>query len=145
MSALYRLLEDCVIDFAGFSAAAFDAKAEVEEMQDLAKKLTEFYCARNFWPASRLIGYVAGSLDEMDGQMLRSSGRGLASLSAREACNLALAMCLEGRDEDGRQEFLIDLDYEGNPDAEALELVRQMKEARAAAAAAAETAEAPDG
>jgi hypothetical protein len=134
LNALYRLLEDCITDFPAFSYAATSAKAEVAEMQSAAEKLFEFYCARNFWPASRLIGIFGGRLDEIDGQLLRSSGRGVASLSAREACNLTLAICLEGRDEDSREEFFIDLEYEGNPDQEALALVRQMKADRAAAA-----------
>jgi hypothetical protein len=59
----------------------------------------------------------------------------VARLSAREACNLALAILLDGRDEEDRAIFLQDLNYEGNPDAEAMALVRQMQAARAAAEA----------
>lgn len=132
LDALYRLLEDCITDFGGFTHAAFAAKAELEEMQGVAEKLHEFYCARGFWPASRLIGTIAGRLDEIDGQLLRSSGIGLAGLSAREACNLALAICLEGRNEDGREDFFSDLEYEGSPDADALAMVRQMRADREA-------------
>lgn len=136
LNALYRLLEDCITDFAAFSHSAFSAKAEVAEMQAVAEKLFGFYCARDFWPASRLIGILAGRLDEIDGQLLRSSGRGVASLSAREACNLTLAICLDGRDEDSREEFFVDLEYEGNPDEEAMALVRQMQADRKAREAA---------
>ena len=82
--------------------------------------MIELTCARGFWPAMRLLGFLAGSLEEIDGQLLRSSGRGIASFTAREACNLALAICLDGRDEESRQEFYDDLNYEGSPDAEAL-------------------------
>lgn len=113
---------------------AFGAKADIEQIVAVSHQAVEFYCARNYWPAMRLIGYVADSLEEMDGNLLRDGGRGLASLTAREACNLALAVCLDGRSEEDRDIFLEDLNYEGNPEAEALALVRQMQADSKAAA-----------
>jgi hypothetical protein len=114
LAAMHRLLEDCLVDFAAFSAAAFAAKVTFDDIQAVAKAVIEYTCARNFWPATR----------------------GLTSLTAREACNLALAVCLEGRDEESRQEFFIDLSYEGSPEAEALAALREYKAAQAAAAEA---------
>jgi hypothetical protein len=127
LAAMHRLLEDCLVDFAGFSAAAFTAKASFDDIQAVAKAVVEYTCARNFWPAMRLLGYLAGSLEEIDGGLLRTSARGLTSLTAREACNLALAICLEGRDEEARQEFFVDLSYEGSPEADALAALREYK------------------
>jgi hypothetical protein len=136
LAAMHRLLEDCLVDFPAFSAAAFTAKVTFDDIQAVAKAVIEYTCARNFWPAMRLLGYLAGSLEEIDGNLLRTSARGLTSLTAREACNLALAVCLEGRDEESRQEFFIDLSYEGSPEAEALAALREYKAAQAAAAEA---------
>jgi hypothetical protein len=132
MTAMYRLLEDCVTDFQAFGAEAFDGKAGMADVELMVRGLVEFYTCRKHWPAMRLMGYVRSNLEEMDGNLIKTSGRGVASLSAREACNLALALCLDGRDEEQREEFLVDLNYEGNADAEALALVRAMQAAREA-------------
>lgn len=138
MAAAHRLLEDCLIDFPAFAAAALEGKAEAEDIQAAVRQLTEFYCARKYWPAMRLIGYVADKLAEMDGQLIRASALGIASLSAREACNLALAVCLDGLSGDDRELFFEDLEYEGNPEADAMEKVRQMQADAAARAEAAD-------
>lgn len=132
-AAAHRLLEECIEDFPDFSDLAISAKADGDDISAVVHYLIEFYCARSRWPAIRLIGYIAANLEEVDGKQLCKTGRGLAGLSAREACNLALAMCLDGRDEEDRELFLIDLNYEGNPEAEAQELVMQMIAAKAAA------------
>lgn len=130
LAAMHQLLEDCLVDFTAFSAAAFMAKVTFEDVQAAARALIEYTCARNFWPAMRLLGYLAGSLEEIDGTLLRTSARGLTSLTAREACNLVLATCLEGRDADSREEFFIDLSYEGSPEAEALAALREYRAAQ---------------
>lgn len=140
LAAAHRLLEDCLEDFQSFARLAMESKAGLEVIQAAVRHLIEFYCARMHWSAMRLIGYVAHNLDEVDGQLLWKSGRGVASLSAREACNLALAICLDGRDEDSRATFLEDLNYEGNAEAEAMAMAKQMM-----AASAAPAAEAPGG
>lgn len=127
LSAVHRLLEDCVIDFSAFSNAAIDGRAGLSDLLPVVDGLVRFYCCRNPWPALRLLGYVAGSLDELDGQLIRAGGRGLAQLSAREACNVALAACLDGRNEEDRDIFLEDLNYEGSPEAEALAQLRAMQ------------------
>jgi hypothetical protein len=132
LAAAHRLLEDCVTDFPRFAAAAMAGKAQDEDIQGAVRQLVEFYCVRKYWPAMRLIGYVALNLDEADGQMIRSTGRGLVGLSAREVCNMTLAKCLEGLPEDEREIFIEDLEYEGNPEAEALAMVRQMQADKAA-------------
>jgi len=132
LAATYRLLEDCMLDFPAFSAAALEGKADQDDVQATVRELIEFYCARKHWPAMRLIGYIAAHLEETDGQLIRDTGRGLAGLSAREACDLALAICLAGLSEEDRQIFYEDLEYEGNPEAEALAMVRQMQADKAA-------------
>ncbi len=127
-AALYRLLEGCLADFAGFSEAAFTAKSSLEDVQAAGRCVVEHCCARGYWPALRLLGVLASSLEEIDGTLLRMTGRGLSTLTAREACNLALATCLEGRDEEAREEFFIDLNYEGSPEAEALAALKEYRE-----------------
>lgn len=137
LAALHELLEGTLVDFAGFSTAAYLAKADLEDIQALGRRVVELSCARGFWPSMRLLGYIASSLDEFDGLSLRGSGRGIAGLSAREACNLALAICLDGRDEEARESFFEDLNYEGSPDAEALAMLREYQAQQKAAAEAA--------
>jgi hypothetical protein len=134
LPVIYRLLEDTIIDFAEFSALAVRARADMSDLRPVIDYLASWYCGRNHWPAMRLIGYVAGNLDELDGQLIRTAGRGIASLSAREACNLALAICLDGRNEEDRQVFMTDLNYEGDASADALAQLREFQRAQKAAA-----------
>lgn len=136
LAASYHLLEDTVVEFRELADLAFRAKAQFSDITAAISCVAAFYCARNHWAGMRLIGHVAANMEEIDGQLLRAGGRGLAGLSAREACNLALAILLDGREEEDRAVFLQDLNYEGNPEAEALALVRQMQAARAATEAA---------
>jgi hypothetical protein len=132
LAAVHRLLEDCVLDFPAFTAAALEGKAESGDIQGAVRQLVEFYCVRSHWAAMRLVGYIGAHLEETDGQLIRDTGRGLASLSAREACDLALAICVAGLSEEDRQIFFEDLNYAGNPEAEALAMVRQMQADRKA-------------
>jgi hypothetical protein len=145
MAAMYGLLEECVTDFPRFCETALSAKAVMGDITAVMQRLIEFYCARSHWPARRLLGFMAGDLNEFDGKALMRSGRGIAGLSAREACNLALAICLDGRDEEDRAYFLEDLNYEGNPEEEAMAMVRQMMAAKAEASAQAAEAAADGG
>jgi hypothetical protein len=138
MAAMYGLLEECVTDFGSFAVAAFLSKAVADDIVQVSWQLIEHYCARNHWPAMRLIGHIAQGLEEFDGNFLRATGRGLTSMNAREACNLALAILLDGRNAEDRELFLEDLNYQGNPEAEALAMVRQMQRDKAAAAREAE-------
>lgn len=143
LSAMYGLLEECVTDFSRFRELALSAKARLDDIIAAVQHLIEFHCARSHWPARRLLAYIAQSADEFDGRALMKTGRGLAGLSPREACNLALVICLDGRDEEDRAIFLEDLNHEGNPEAEAQAAVRAMMAARAQASAQAAEA-APD-
>lgn len=145
LAAMYRLLEDCVEDFPRFAAVAISAKADVNDVIAAVQRIIEFCCARSHWPARRLLATIAVKLDEFDGNALMRSGRGLSGLSPREACNLALAISLDGRDEEDRAMFLEDLNYEGNPEAEAMAMVRKMQAAQAQAKAAQAKAAAGDG
>lgn len=145
MSAMYGLLEECLTDFPRFCETALSAKAGMDDVTAVMQRLVEFYCARSHWPARRLLAFMAGELNEFDGKALLRSGRGIAGLSAREACNLALAICLDGRDEEDRAFFLEDLNYEGNSEDEAMAMVRQMIAAKAEASAQAAEAEADGG
>jgi hypothetical protein len=134
LAAVYRFFEDCIINFQGFSEAAFDTKAGEEEIASVIGQIAACYCARSHWAAWRLIGYVADNLEEMDGGLIRAGGRGVKYLSAREACNVALAACLEGREEEDRESFLMDLNYEGDAASEALAQLRAFQQDRAEAA-----------
>jgi hypothetical protein len=138
LAASHRLLEDCIEDFAAFTATAFTGKAQMDDITGAVAGLASHYCARSHWAAMRLMDYAATHLEELDGQLLRVGGSGMVHLSAREACNLALAVLLDGRNEEDRAIFMEDLNYEGNPEAEALAMVRQMQAAKRAAKEAAE-------
>jgi hypothetical protein len=136
MAIVHRLLEMTVTSFAEFGDHAQQVKAKQEDIAVAAEYLVEFYCARPKWPAVRLLRFLAANFDEIDGMHLKGGGAGLTSLSVREACNLALAILLEGRTKDDREIFLEDLSYDGDPEGDALALVRQMQREKAAAAEA---------
>lgn len=131
--AMHRLLEDCVVNFVELEQVALLGKAQWEDITGAVNYLISSYCARSHWAGMRLVGFLAQNFEEVDGQLLRATGRSLASLSAREACNLSLAILLDGREEEDRVIFLEDLNFEGNPEAEALAMVRQMQADKRAA------------
>jgi hypothetical protein len=134
VTALYGLIEDCLPAFTGFEAAAIAGRAAMDDISKFVNDLVSWYCCRSHWPAMRLIGFISGNLEEIDGQLIRAGGRGITSLSPREACNVALAVCLEGRDEDDREAFLEDLNYEGDATSDALAQLRKMQAEQKAAA-----------
>jgi hypothetical protein len=127
LAAAHHLIEDCVSEFGAFSEKALTVRPDDMDIIEIVNCLFRFYCCRSHWSAMRLLGYVAGNMSEIDGKLLHAGGKGLAGFSAREACNLALAMCLEGRDEEDRMFFMEDLEFEGDPDGEAIKAVRQMQ------------------
>lgn len=127
LSAAHRLIEDSITSFADFSEAAFTARPADEDILEVVAALFRFYCCRSHWSAMRLLGYVTASMAEIDGKLLLAGGPGLAGLSAREACNLALAICIDGRNDEDRMFFLEDLEFEGDPEGEAMKAVRQMQ------------------
>lgn len=127
LAAAHHLIEDCVTEFAEFSEAAMKVRPDDMGIIEIVNALFRFYCCRSHWSAMRLLGYIAGNMAEIDGKLLHAGGRGLAGFSAREACNLALEMCLEGRDQEDRMFFMEDLEFEGDPDGEAIKAVRQMQ------------------
>lgn len=135
LAIVFKLLEMTVTDFPSFGDHAQARKAKELDIVAATEYLIEFYCARPKWPAIRLLRYIAVNFNEIDGMHLRGGGAGLASLSVREACNLALAILLEGRNQDDREVFLEDLNYDGDPEGDALALVRQMQRDKAAAEA----------
>lgn len=135
LAVLYGFLEDCIIDFRAFEAAAMASQATMHDITPVINHLITWYCCRSHWPAMRLLGYASMNLEEIDGQLIRSGGRGITALSARELCDVSLAICLEGRNEDDREVFLTDLNYEGDAEADALAQLRQFQAAQAAAKA----------
>jgi hypothetical protein len=132
LAAAHRLIKDCVVQFGEFSAAAFSARPADEDILGIVAALFRFYCCRTHWSAMRLLGYVSANMGEVDGKLLLAGGRGLAELSAREACNLALAICIDGRNDEDRMFFLEDLEFEGDPEGDAMKAVRQMQADRKA-------------
>jgi hypothetical protein len=136
LPVIYRLLQDCLIDFGAFEAAALAGRADMGDLRPVINALISFYCGRSHWPAMRLIGFIAANLDELDGRLIRAGGRGVASLTAREACNLALAVCLDGRSEEDRQVFMSDLLYEADATLDALAQLREFQRQKAEAEAA---------
>jgi hypothetical protein len=127
LAAAHRLIEDCIPDFAGLSAAAVDARPGDGDILEFVNSLFRFYCCRSHWSAMRLLGYIAADMGEVDGKLLLAGSRGLAGFSAREACNLALAICVEGRNDEDKMFFMEDLEFEGDPEGEAMKAVRQMQ------------------
>jgi hypothetical protein len=138
LPVIYRLLEDTIIDFGEFSTLAMDSRADMADLRPVINHIIAWYCGRSHWAAMRLLGYAAVNLEEMDGQLIRAGGRGVAALSAREACNVVLAICLEGRSEDDRQVFMTDLMYEADASADALQQLRAFQRAQTAAKEAAD-------
>jgi hypothetical protein len=126
LASAHHLLEDCVVNFGSFSELAMKTKADMNEINEAVVRLVRYYTCRSHWSALRLLRTLASALDEIDGQLLRSSGRGIAGLTPREACNLMMAICLENREEEDRITFLEDLEFEGNAESEALALARKM-------------------
>lgn len=140
-AGIHELLSECIREdqWAKFEQAALDGKADMDDVLPVVHRAIEVYTARPYWPGMRLLAWSAYSLGELDGQVLRGTGRSLATFTAREVCNLMFAWRVENLDDEERQIFLDDLYYEGNPEAEALEMVRRMREDQARARDAGET------
>lgn len=142
LHVIYRFLEDTILDFGAFDRTALQTRATMDDLAPVVNFIISWYCGRSHWSAMRLIGFIARNLEEVDGNLLRTGGRGVRDLSPREACNLALSICLEGRNEEDREVFMQDLMYEGDAAGEAL---RQLREFQAQQKAAKEAAEAAQG
>lgn len=127
LAAAHRLLEECLDDFGSFARAAFEGKANVTQVRDAVMRVIEVITARPAMAALRLLGYVTANLAEFDGGLLTSGGRGLAAMSAREACNAAYARALGSVEPDRRAEWREDLYLDYSPEDEALAMVRQMQ------------------
>lgn len=130
LASAHHFLEDCIINFGSFSELAMTAKADMEEINETVIHLVRYYTCRSHWSALRLLRALTSSFEEIDGQLLRSTGRSVAGLTAREACSLMLAICLENREEEDRVAFLEDLEYEGNAEGQALAQARKMMQER---------------
>lgn len=144
LAAAHLFLEQVTVpdDWPRLQVAALAGRAGQDEVQALVRAVIEQHTAWPFWPAVRLLSFLAGNLAERDGDLLRTGGGlGLAAMTPRQACNATFALLLSGqRTEEDRDQFLDDLYYDGDAEAEALAMVRQMQ-----AAQAAQAQEAPDG
>jgi hypothetical protein len=133
-AAMHRLLEESIraSDWPGLQDTALASKAGTGPVLALVRAVVEEQTAWPYWPAVRLLGYLAGSLAERDGDMLRE-GRSLAALTPRQACNRTYSVLLAQRQsEEDRDQFKDDLFFDGNPEADALAAVRAMQAARKA-------------
>lgn len=72
-------------------------------------------------------------MGELDGRLILNTGRGLEWLDARQACNVAVAVLLEGVDEAGREKFWQDLEVPLGPSAETVRMMEEYRQARQAA------------
>jgi len=133
LAAIYELLSRVVTDFPRFERAAFSTRAGIGEVGGLVAPVVSWYCGRSHWPAYRLLGFLAHNLEEIDGQLIRAGHGGVVTLSARQACNVALAICLDGRSDDDRDAFMMDLNYEGDAADDALARLREWQRERKAA------------
>jgi hypothetical protein len=127
LGPIHHLLEDVIIDFADFAQAAFDNRVQDDDLDAVVRQLAVYYCVRSYWSGMRLLAYVSVHFEELDGILIMGGGTGLARLTPREACNVALARCLDGATGEEREVFLMDLEYEGKAEAEAMAAVRQMQ------------------
>lgn len=144
LAAMHELLEACVAPGAwqAFEAHCIDAKASTADISPAIETVISLYTARPYWAGLRLLASTVDRLGELDGMVLRGTGRGLASFTAREVCNLMLTLLLEGKDEEERAFLLEDLYLPYSPEALALENVKRMMADRAAADKAAQDGEA---
>jgi hypothetical protein len=141
LAAAHRFLEHTITasDWTRLQTTALASRAPQDAVQTLVRDVIEQQTAWKFWPATRLLRYITDTLAELDGDLLRTGGS-LAALTPREACNMAYALLLAARREpEDRDQFIDDLHYPGDPDAEALAQVRAMQAAQAAQQAAKET------
>lgn len=132
MAAMHQLLEECMAPehFREFEQHVTKAKATNEDLGPALETLISVYTARPYWPGLRLLATVAGRLAELDGAVLKTTGRSLATFTAREVCNLMLTQLFEGKDDEERQIILEDLYLPYSPEALALENVRKMIESK---------------
>jgi hypothetical protein len=126
LAAVHRILEESLGDFTRFQNAAIEHKATPEQVMAVVCDIVEIHCARPWRAALRLLGYCAGSLAELDGKLLLTTGRGIGALTPRQLCNLAYAQLLDGRDEEQREEFTEDLYLDYDPEDEARKQVLAM-------------------
>jgi hypothetical protein len=137
LAASHRLLEAAVrrADWAALQDAAITSRAGEDDVQDAVRAVFEEWTAWRYWPAARLLAWLAAQLAERDGALLLRTGRPLSEMTPRQACNTAYAVVLDSmRSEEDRDQFIDDLFFEGDPDAAALAMVAQMRADRAAAA-----------
>jgi hypothetical protein len=136
LAAMHQLLQAAVTrsDWPRFQEAAITLKADRDDIDEVVAAVIEEHTAWKYWPAVRLLGFLAANLEERDGDLIRG-GRSLADLTPRQACNWAYAVLLGSQhtDED-RDRFLEDLFWDGNPEADALAKVAEMTRARQEAA-----------
>lgn len=145
MAAMFDLLQDSVQDWPQFELHAMSGKASMEDVEVCIRQVIEAYTARPYWPGLRLLAGASADLAELDGVVLRGTGRSVATFTAREVCNLQLARVLDGLAQDTREVVLEDLYLDYSPEALAMAAVQQMisdrkrREAEEAARATAES------
>lgn len=128
MAAMHELLEDSVVPekWPEFQRHALAAKATAEDVEPCIRQVIEAYTARPYMPGLRLLGGAAAGMAELDGMVLMGTGRGIATFSAREVCNLQLARLIQHMDQDAREVFLEDLYLDYSPEAVALAAAQAM-------------------
>lgn len=126
MAHAHQIVEESVEDFAAFQEAAISGKARPDDITVVLRQIIEIFTARPWRAGLRLLGDAVQSLAELDGNLLRTTGRGVESLTPRQLCNIVYSLRLDGLDEEQRAEFIDDLYLDFDPDAEALKKVQAM-------------------
>ena len=145
--ATHRFLSECIQpdDWPFFQESAITGKASEDDVAQAARRMIEILTARPSHAGLRLLGWAAGNLGELDGQLLRGTGTLLSSLSPRQLCNYIFSARLDGMEELERKDFIEDLNAEVTAEQkalnQALEHISKLREQEAAEAAAAGPAE----
>jgi hypothetical protein len=136
LAATYRLLSEVIepASWYDFQQAALDGKASQDDVEQAVSRVLEIYTARPSVAAVRLLAWASAHLAEMDGQLLRGgTALGLASLTARQLCNIIFTARLESMETDEqRQDFRDDLNSVETAEGRALKAALDMIERRKA-------------
>lgn len=138
LAAMYDLLQDSVVasEWPKFEDHATSAKATAEDVDPCIRQLIEAYTARPYWAGLRLLSTAAEHMAELDGAVLMGTGRGIATFSAREVCNLMLYRLLASQPgDDERELFMEELYLDYSPTDIAMNQTLAMIEAKAKAKA----------
>lgn len=128
MAAMHALLEASVEagQWDAFQQHALACKPAVEDVEVCIRQIIEAYTARPYWAGMRLLASAASEMAELDGAVLMGTGRGVASFTAREVCNLQLARILQGMDADTREITIEDIYLDYSPEQVSLDAALRM-------------------